>query len=222
MRRLPSTRQISITHPPRAVAAVLLLGLLLSELVCLPCVAQPSERTTTRSTHGTRDNASPPRSDPSGSDPSANALPTSAVWQRTSLPLELHWHLLRLPERVFQLATTPLIPLVDSIQRYHLVDRFYDLITNDAGTIVLMPTISIQGSDGFGGGLQFSHSDLFGDSERFTISAAFQANLDFIVKASYKQNVALLNGRLLVLRVRGGIDKNIRYFGIGGGLNARR
>jgi outer membrane protein assembly factor BamA len=143
------------------------------------------------------------------------------IWQPRAPPLELHWELLRLPERVFRLALTPLYPLIDVFERYRLGERVYDLLTNDARTIMVFPLVFFLGTDGFGSGLSYRQSKLFGRGDRkFSASAALYANLDYEVSAHYEQTVAELNGRGFSLDARYLEDDNVRFYGIGGDTTA--
>ena len=79
-----------------------------------------------------------------------SADPVTEVWREPDVPLELHWHLLALPERAIELAFTPLAVLVTVTERHRIDRRVYDLLRNDAGTIVFNPDLKIALDDGLG------------------------------------------------------------------------
>ena len=97
--------------------------------------------------------AGPAHADEPAQDPPAKSQPpddddlTSAQWRKPRPPLDLHWHLLALPEYVVQLAFTPVAMLVTAVERYRLDKRLIDLfiITEN---IKLTPDVKLAGGEG--------------------------------------------------------------------------
>ena len=141
---------------------------------------------------------------------------TSAAWRPSPAPFELHWEVLDLPGRVVELALAPLRPVFEIVEQKRLDRRLYDLVSNEAKTAFLLPYVTVGGSDGFAGGLLFTHNDLFGDDESLRLSGALRGNLDYKVRASYGQAVARLNGRTIGARISYEHDTDWTYHGIGG------
>lgn len=81
---------------------------------------------------------------------------------------------------------------------------------------MLLPYIDVRGSDGIGGGALFTHSNLFGAEEKLKLSGVVAGNLDYKFSASYSQAVAHLNGRRVTTKVRYEVNRDVRYFPVGG------
>jgi outer membrane protein assembly factor BamA len=131
------------------------------------------------------------------------------------VPLELHWHLLALPERLVELAFVPVAVTVSVIERYRLDLRLYDLLRNDAGTIFLVPEIKLSGGDGFGYGATLRLRELLGSEDRLELGGLHRINNDHELSVRYRRSIAALDGRELDLRVDYEVDRDARYYGIG-------
>ena len=156
-----------------------------------------------------------PRSTPTPTPPI-----TTEVWREPRVPLELHWHILALPERLVEVAFTPLAGLVILTERYRLDRRIYDLLRNDAGTIVVNPKVKLSFSDGLGGGASLNFKSLFGSEEKLEFGALTRIDRDYELSAGYAQSIAHLNGRELIIGIERGVDRNLRYYGLGNGTTS--
>tara|TARA_R110002096_G_scaffold171490_8_gene344649 strand:- start:55180 stop:56559 length:1380 start_codon:yes stop_codon:yes gene_type:complete len=140
---------------------------------------------------------------------------TTKTWTRPAPRLDLHWHLLSLPEYAVDLAFTPVAVLVRTVERYRLDLRLYDALRNDSGTIVVGPKFKISGGDGVGLGAGLSLNRLFQRDFYVDFGGLYRLNGDRELSAQYQRNVPWLEGRSLEFRLDYEVDKNIPYFGIG-------
>ena len=165
-------------------------------LLCSPAVAE-------------RDRQAEPAGD---SEPPAL---TTARWKEPPVPLDLHWQILAVPETVVELAFTPIALLVTAFERYRLDRRIYDLLRNDAGTIVFTPRVKFSGSDGLGGGGKLSFKRLTTDESKLAFGGIARLNGDYELVSNYEQIVANLEGRAVVVGVEYELDQDLPYYGIG-------
>jgi hypothetical protein len=102
-------------------------------------------------------------------------------------------------------------------ERYQLIDRYDQIFYNDAKTIGLYPTISVDTSLGVTAGAGFVHKDLFGAHEKLSAQA--------VLSNRYRQiySVGLTTGDRLgshfALELDAGYERrpDDRFFGIGNG-----
>src|SRR5262249_29681085 len=80
--------------------------------------------------------------------------------------------LLFFPKLAVDLAMSPLRGTVYAIDRYHLPELYDKVFFNDAMTIGLYPTASIDSSYGVVVGARFVHRDLFGEREQLGLQAS--------------------------------------------------
>jgi len=147
---------------------------------------------------------------------------TTEQWREPDVPLDLHWHLLALPEYAVELAFSPIGLLVETVERYRLDLRIYDLLRNDAGTIVLIPNLKLAFGDGLGFGGKLSFKELFGGERRLNLEGTYRLNADYDLGAFYKHVIAAAEGRELVVGATWEVDRNMPYFGIGNDSQAEK
>lgn len=140
---------------------------------------------------------------------------TTATWKEPDPPLDLHWHVLALPEYAVELLFSPIGVVVATVERYRLDRRFYDLLRNDAGTVVLTPKLKVGVGDGVGIGGNLSFEQLFGGEEKLELGALWRMNGDYEAGVRYTQSLAAADGRGMDLRVEYEVDQNLPYYGIG-------
>ena len=140
---------------------------------------------------------------------------TSETWHEPTAPLDLHWELLALPERLVELLFTPVGLVVTAVERHRLDRHLHDLLRNDAGTIVLSPQLKYSGSDGLGLGAKLSLKRFTGFDSGGKIGGLRRLNGDYQVGASYKQSSPSLEGRKFVLESSYELDQNVPYYGVG-------
>lgn len=141
--------------------------------------------------------------------------PVTDEWREPDVPLELHWHILALPERAVELAFTPLAIVVRNFERYRLDRRLRDLLRNDAGTIVLDPKVKLSFGDGLGVGGTLKFRNLTATEDKLNFSALTRINGDYELGMRRSQEYASLEGRELDLRLEYEVDRNLRWYAIG-------
>jgi len=140
---------------------------------------------------------------------------TSEVWQPPDPPMDLHWHLLALPEYLIEIAFSPLALLVTLTERHRLDRRLKDALRNDAGTIGVNPRVKLSTGDGFGGGASLWFKNLFGDEQRLKLGGLARINGDFEADVLFRSSFASMEGRVVSLRLLAERDKNMPFFGLG-------
>jgi hypothetical protein len=126
------------------------------------------------------------------------------------------WALLHLPERVVEVAATPIALLIAGVEKYRLDRRIYDLLTNEDRTAIVTPVVTYSTTDGPGGGVAFRHTNLFGNDERLRLLAAVRSNRDWQALATFDTDVLALGDRHLWLGADADENRNERWFGLGG------
>ncbi len=142
-----------------------------------------------------------------------DAALTTEVWREPSVPLDLHWHLLSIPERTVELAFLPIGMLVEGIEKVRLGRRIYDLLRNDAGTIVVNPKLKLSAGDSLGAGASLSIKSKRSNTRKFGIGGLWQLNSDREWKVGYRHSIVSLEGRVVSLRVTGEVDRDVRVYG---------
>ena len=140
---------------------------------------------------------------------------TTDVWQEPKVPLDLHWHILSVPERMVELTFLPVSMLVTGIERTRLDRRIYDLLRNDAGTVVVSPQVKVGFGDGLGIGGTLTVQSRLGQFRKWSVGGLWQLNNDREWATQYKQSLAFWEGRRIRLRVRGETDRDAKYYGRG-------
>lgn len=140
---------------------------------------------------------------------------TTDTWRGPEQPLEVHWHILAVPEYLVELAFTPLGFVTSVVERYRLDRRIYDLLRNDEGTIQVVPTGKISGGDGIGVGGAIDIEDLIGRGEDIEVGGLVRLNSDWEASAEYEQSLATLEGREVHLGLEYELDQNEKFYGAG-------
>ena len=73
---------------------------------------------------------------------------------------------LRFPGALIELAFTPLLPVAVAMDKYHLLDRVIDLLTNDDKTIAFVPVVDPFNSSGLGLGGSLIYNEPLGSADR--------------------------------------------------------
>jgi hypothetical protein len=141
---------------------------------------------------------------------------TTEEWREPPLPLDPLWQVLALPERLVEVAFTPLHALVAFAERTRLDRRIKDALRNDAGTIVVTPRFNLSFGDGFGAGAKLKLDRLGGaEISRLDISAIRRLDTDNEQAVRYRYAFARLEGRTLELQVEREVDRNDPFYGFG-------
>ncbi len=140
---------------------------------------------------------------------------TTPVWREPPPPFNPVWQLLALPERMVELAFTPFALAVNGFERYRLDRRIYDLLRNDAGTIVLTPRAKFALGDGLGLGAELEFRRIGGTDGELGLGGLARLNGDYEIDTEYDQTFAWLEGRKLRWAVEYELDQDLPYFGIG-------
>lgn len=152
---------------------------------------------------------------PAHAEPSARAADaplTTEVFRPRKAPLEPAWMLLSLPEQAVRTLFVPVALAVTLVERYRLDRRVYDLLRNDAGTVVVTPDLKLS-AGGFGAGATVSLKRLY-DGE-LDLGALARVNGDWELGADYERDLVFAEGRTLTLVALAELDQNLRYYGIG-------
>jgi len=122
---------------------------------------------------------------------------------------------LELPAHLIELVFVPLIPVAIAIERYRLLSRFIDLITNDAKTLAVVPVIDPFNSSGLGFGGTVIYNEPLGSADRLVLFGMIRTNRDRNLSISFSRRIPSLSGRTLSLGASYGADHDTRYYGIG-------
>lgn len=123
---------------------------------------------------------------------------------------------LRLPSHIIELAFTPLLPVAIAIERYHLLSRLLDLITNDEKTIAVVPIFDPFNGSGMGFGGSFVYNEPLGSADRLVVLGLIRTNRDRNLSVNFSRRIPSLSGRTISLGASYSADHDTRYFGIGG------
>ena len=129
--------------------------------------------------------------------------------------LELGRVALRLPGDLIELAFSPLLPIAWAIERYHLLGRLIDLLTNDDKTIAFVPVVDPFNSSGLGVGGTLIYNEPLGSADRLVLLGLLRTNRDRSFSIHLSRRVPTLSGRTLSLGASYSADHDTRYFGIG-------
>ena len=140
---------------------------------------------------------------------------TSEVRKETEPGLELPYFALRLPQYLIELAFVPLMPIATLIERYHLLERFLDLVTNEKGTAAILPLIDPFNTSGVGAGAVVLYNEPFGSQDRFIALGQIYPNRDRIFSVSFARRFPSFSGRRASLSASYEVDRDTRYFGFG-------
>lgn len=110
---------------------------------------------------------------------------------RDSAARQIGRGLLFFPKLAVDLALSPVRGTVWAIDRYQLPDLYDKVFFNDAKTIGLYPTISIDSSYGIVAGARFVHRDLFGRHEQLGLQAAAGSRFRQIYAATLRTGQGL-------------------------------
>jgi hypothetical protein len=134
---------------------------------------------------------------------------------RDSAARQIGRGLLFFPKLAVDLALSPVRGSVWAIDRYHLPQLYRKVFFNDAETIGLYPTISIDSSYGVVAGARFVHRDLFGRHEQLGLQAAAGSRYRQIYAATLRTGQGL--GDRFEIGVDAGYERrpNDAFYGIG-------
>jgi hypothetical protein len=123
--------------------------------------------------------------------------------------------LLFFPKLAVNLAMSPFRGTVYAIDRYHLPELYDKVFFNDAMTIGLVPTASIDSSYGVVLGARFTHRDLFGDKEGLGLQAAVGSRYRQVYAAELSSGNRF--GDRVKLQLDGGYERRPHdaFYGIG-------
>jgi hypothetical protein len=147
---------------------------------------------------------------------SADGL-TTAVREEREPPLDLGRFLLNLPGEFIELAFVPLMPLAVAFERWHVPQRIFDLLTNDEQTLAVLPVIAPFNRSGVGFGLALVHNDPLGSRDRTVLLGLVRENGDIDASVSVGRRIPQFSGRVVNLGAKYAIDRDTRFFGLGGG-----
>lgn len=131
--------------------------------------------------------------------------------------LDLHWKLLNIPERVVELAFAPVGLLVAVVEEKRLDKRVKELISFWDGRIKLQPRFKLAFGDGLGLGILAKGKSKTTRRTESKLGFVYRLDGDYEIDGELEQPFGSLNDR--VVRVNGDIevDKNERFYGLGGG-----
>lgn len=130
--------------------------------------------------------------------------------------LELPWLLLRIPQHLLELSFVPLMPVATVFERYHLIPRTLDLLTNEEKTVGVFPVIDPFNASGVGVGASLIYNDPLGSADRLVLFGLLRENRDRQVSLSFGRRIPELSGRVLSLSAGYQADHDTRFFGVGG------
>jgi hypothetical protein len=121
------------------------------------------------------------------------------------------------PRLVIDAALTPLRTALWANERYHLTDWYRRVFFNDAETIGLYPTLSVDSALGVSAGARFVDHDLFGEREDLAVQAAVGSRYRQIYAASLTTGKRL--GDRFSLKLDAGYERRPHdaFYGVGNG-----
>ncbi|MCK6547161.1 outer membrane protein assembly factor [Myxococcota bacterium] len=122
---------------------------------------------------------------------------------------------LRLPEVLTELAFVPLVPLLLAMEKLHVHERFFDLVTNDERTMALVPIFDPINRSGISGGLAFLRNSPLGSPDRMIVLGLVRANRDYTTSLSYTRRLRVLSGKRIHFGAGYALDHDQRYYGLG-------
>lgn len=140
------------------------------------------------------------------------------------LGLEADRLLLSLPGSIVELAFVPVIPVLVAMERYHVVERVIDLITNDELTFAAAPIIEPFNTSGLGFGAVALWNAPLGSPDRIIALGLVRLNGDRSLSLTVGRRLPPLSGRVLNFAANYEVDRDIGWFGLGSNqdLNAQR
>ena len=129
--------------------------------------------------------------------------------------LDLGRLVLQLPAHFVELAFVPLLPIATLFDRYYVVDRFIDLVTNDARTLALLPLVEPFSSSGLGLGATLLYNDPLGSPDRLTVLGLVRTNRDRDISISLSRRLPSLSGRAFRISASYSADHDARFYGFG-------
>ncbi|MEQ9498343.1 MAG: BamA/TamA family outer membrane protein [Deltaproteobacteria bacterium] len=159
--------------------------------------------------------ASPARAQTSSSTTAAPL--TTEVRPETAPGLDLPTLVLRLPQAFLELAFVPLMPVAVLFERYHVIDRLFDLFTNDAKTLAVVPIVVPFNASGIGVGATLVYNEPLGSADRLIAVVLVRENRDRNISVSFGRRLATLNGRAFSLGASYASDHDQRIYGFGAG-----
>ena len=140
---------------------------------------------------------------------------TTDIRAETDPGLDLPRLALRLPQYLLELTFVPLMPVVAVFERYKLVQRFLDLVTNENRTAAVLPLIDPFNNSGVGTGAIVLYNEPFGSQDRFIAVGQVYPNRDRIFSVSFARRFPTFSGRRVSLSASYEVDRDLRYFGLG-------
>lgn len=122
---------------------------------------------------------------------------------------------LSLPGHFIELMFVPLMPVVVAIERYHLLSRLIDLLTNDDKTLAVVPVIDPFNGSGLGFGGTLIYNEPLGSADRLVLFTMIRTNRDRNLSINFSRRAARFSGRTLSVGASYSADHDTRYFGIG-------
>ncbi len=109
------------------------------------------------------------------------------------------------------------MPVAVLFERYHIIDRLFDLFTNDAKTLAVIPVVVPFNASGIGVGATVIYNEPLGSADRLIAVALVRENRDRSISVSFGRRLASLNGRALSLSGSYSADHDQRFYGFGAG-----
>jgi len=198
-----------MARPPLALALVALVS---PAALADPSVVEPAPAGEPAPTVPTETTAADVANAP---DPGDESGRTDDIPSDDTAARQVGRGLLFFPKILTEVALAPLRGTIWAYDRYHLDERWYQLFFNDARTIGLYPTGSLESGFGINGltvGARFVDRDTFGGREHLALEAA--VGVDYRFKQLYA-----LNYRTRHFEVDAGYEVRPRdpFYGIGNG-----
>ena len=128
---------------------------------------------------------------------------------------EIERLLLSLPGSVVELAFVPISLALATLERYAILERAFDLFTNDELTFAALPIVEPFSASGLGLGLVVAWNDPLGSPDRVIFVLLSRLNGDRQVSLSIGRRVPPLSGRALEFSTEYSSDRDIGWFGLG-------
>lgn len=141
---------------------------------------------------------------------------TTDVREASDPGLDLPRLALELPTHFIELMFAPLLPVAVAFERFHLVDRLINLLTNDPKTLAFIPVVEPFNSSGLGVGGTLVYNEPLGSQDRVVVLGLVRTNRDRNFSVSFSRRFPSLSGRVISFGGSYGADHDTRYYGVGG------
>ncbi|MBX2811347.1 MAG: outer membrane protein assembly factor [Myxococcales bacterium] len=138
--------------------------------------------------------------------------------------LETGRQLLSFPGSIAELAFLPILPILNTLERYRIIERAFKLFTNDELTFAVLPIVEPFSQSGLGLGALSAWNSPLGGPDRIIFLGLARLNGDRQISLDLGRRIPFFSGRVINISIGYSVDKDINWFGLGAdqGLREQR